>query len=109
MTDPTSLPETLSALIIGGGPSGIVSLKYLLEYGPRLGLVERKEIENGGGVMAVEMEGEIGGTFRSVGMMICGGYTPHMIDHPSSAMMRRTVSRIVLIKQVSRVRERRAR
>lgn len=60
----TSLPERVSALVVGGGPAGIVSLKYLIEYGPKLGIVSKEEIENGSGVLGVEMEDDIGGTFR---------------------------------------------
>lgn len=55
-----SLPSRASTLVIGGGPAGIVSLKYLQEYGGRLGLEEDAQ----DGPVLVEMEGEIGGTFR---------------------------------------------
>lgn len=57
MTSSSSiLPERTSTLVIGGGPSGIVSLKYLREYGPKW--TEGEE------PVLVEMEDEIGGTFR---------------------------------------------
>jgi len=48
-------PEYTSALVIGGGPAGLVSLKYLQE--------EQSWIE-GEEPILVEQEGEIGGTFR---------------------------------------------
>jgi len=48
-------PEYTSALVIGGGPAGLVSLKYLKE--------EQSWIE-GEEPILVEQEGEIGGTFR---------------------------------------------
>jgi dimethylaniline monooxygenase (N-oxide forming) len=50
------LPSCASTLIIGGGPSGLVALKYLLEYGPAW--------RAGDDPVLVEMEPEIGGTFR---------------------------------------------
>lgn len=53
-----SLPNRCSTLIIGGGPAGLVSLKYLVEYGP--------EWATGEEPVLVEMEPEIGGTFRWV-------------------------------------------
>jgi dimethylaniline monooxygenase (N-oxide forming) len=61
-----ALTDTVEALVVGAGPSGLVSLKYLLEYGPPLGLVSRSAIAAGTGVLGVEMEAEIGGTFRYV-------------------------------------------
>ena len=64
MSADTPLPDTVQALVIGAGPSGLVSLKYLIEYGPQLGLVSREAIARGTGVLGVEMESEIGGTFR---------------------------------------------
>ena len=63
-TSQPSLPESVQALVIGAGPSGLVSLKYLIEYGPSLGLVSAERIRNGTGVLGVEMEADIGGTFR---------------------------------------------
>ena len=45
-----------STLIIGGGPAGLVSLKYTLEHD--------QEHSEGDPPMLVEMESEIGGTFR---------------------------------------------
>lgn len=59
-----AFPDTLDVLVVGAGPSGLVSLKYLIEYGPSLGIVSREAIEDGTGVLGVEMEAEIGGTFR---------------------------------------------
>lgn len=50
------IPTHTSTLVIGGGPAGIVSLKYLLEYGP--------EYAKGEEPVLVEMEEELGGTFR---------------------------------------------
>ncbi len=55
-----SLPDRTSTLIIGGGPSGLVSLKYVLEYGPRWDVGDESVL--------VEMESEIGGTFRYVAL-----------------------------------------
>ncbi|GFZ52121.1 hypothetical protein JCM24511_09894 [Saitozyma sp. JCM 24511] len=52
----SALPARASTLIIGGGPSGLVSLKYAREYGPRWA--------EGEGPVLVEMEGDVGGTFR---------------------------------------------
>ncbi|KAL1413337.1 hypothetical protein Q8F55_001096 [Vanrija albida] len=52
----TSLPLRTSTLIIGGGPSGLVALKYAKEYGPAW--------ERGEAPVLVEMEPELGGTFR---------------------------------------------
>lgn len=57
-----AIPRQLSTLIIGGGPAGLVSLKYALEYGTDLGL--GKPDADGERVALVEMESEIGGTFR---------------------------------------------
>lgn len=57
----TSFPTHTSTLVIGGGPAGIVSLKYLKEYGPVFGLQGN---ENGEAPVLVEMEAEIGGTFK---------------------------------------------
>jgi dimethylaniline monooxygenase (N-oxide forming) len=54
----SSLPTHTSTLIVGGGPSGIVSLKYCLEYGPKC--------DAGDEPVLVEMESEIGGTFKCV-------------------------------------------
>lgn len=54
----SALPARASTLIIGGGPSGLVSLKYAREYGPRWA--------EGEGPVLVEMEGDVGGTFRWV-------------------------------------------
>jgi hypothetical protein len=54
----TALPARASTLIIGGGPSGLVSLKYAREYGPAWA--------EGEGPVLVEMEGDVGGTFRWV-------------------------------------------
>lgn len=51
-----SLPTHTSTLIIGGGPAGIVALKYFLEYGPKCPPGEEPVL--------VEMEDDIGGTFR---------------------------------------------
>ncbi|ORY32137.1 hypothetical protein BCR39DRAFT_479301 [Naematelia encephala] len=51
-----SFPERTSTLIIGGGPSGLVSLKYVLEYGPAF--------EPGEEPLLIEAESEIGGTLR---------------------------------------------
>lgn len=58
---PRAIPQRTSTLIIGGGPAGIVSLKYVQEYGPRFGL--QNEGDNEPPVL-VEMESEIGGTFK---------------------------------------------
>lgn len=44
-----------SALVIGGGPAGLVSLKYLVNH---------TEWVEGEDPVLVEQEGEIGGTFR---------------------------------------------
>ncbi|WWC71229.1 uncharacterized protein I206_105182 [Kwoniella pini CBS 10737] len=52
----TAIPKKASTLIIGGGPAGLVSLKYVVEYGERW--LEGEE------PFLVEMESEIGGTFR---------------------------------------------
>ena len=49
-------PSKTSLLVIGGGPAGLVSLKYFLEYGPGFEEDEKP--------MLVEMESDIGGTFR---------------------------------------------
>ncbi|WVR09297.1 hypothetical protein IAU60_006362 [Kwoniella sp. DSM 27419] len=51
-----SLPPRTATLVIGGGPAGLVSLKYAVEYGEPSILGEEP--------MLVEMESEIGGTFR---------------------------------------------
>jgi dimethylaniline monooxygenase (N-oxide forming) len=58
------LPDRVSALVVGGGPAGLVSLKYLIEYGPKLDLISKSDIDAGRGVLAVEMEDDVGGTFR---------------------------------------------
>ncbi|WVO14601.1 hypothetical protein L204_102236 [Cryptococcus depauperatus] len=51
-----NFPTRTSTLIIGGGPAGLVSLKYAIEYGqPWL---------KGEEPILVEMKEEIGGTFR---------------------------------------------
>ncbi|WWC90360.1 uncharacterized protein L201_005293 [Kwoniella dendrophila CBS 6074] len=50
------LPERASTLVIGGGPAGLVSLKYAVEYGEKWNQGEEP--------ILVEMESEIGGTFR---------------------------------------------
>lgn len=55
MTNSTPLPSHTSTLVIGGGPAGIVSLKYLVESG---------DYALGEEPVCVEMESEIGGTFR---------------------------------------------
>ncbi|WVQ68619.1 uncharacterized protein L199_006828 [Kwoniella botswanensis] len=52
----SSLPSRASTLVVGGGPAGLVSLKYTVEYGEKW--VEGEE------PVLVEMESEIGGTFR---------------------------------------------
>lgn len=52
----STVPVRTSTLVIGGGPAGLVSLKYLLEYGP--------ESPEGEEPILVDMESEIGGTFR---------------------------------------------
>lgn len=59
---PPSLPARTSTLVMGGGPAGIVSLKYLLEYGLKFGLSKDGEEEEN--PVLVEMEQEIGGTFK---------------------------------------------
>jgi hypothetical protein len=59
----TALPARASTLIIGGGPSGLVSLKYAREYGPSWA--------EGEGPVLVEMEGDVGGTFRWVHSREC--------------------------------------
>lgn len=51
-----SLPRRCSTLVIGGGPAGIVALKYLAEYDPEWAAGEEPVL--------VEMESEIGGTFK---------------------------------------------
>jgi len=51
-----AIPAQTSCLIIGGGPAGIVALKYMLEYGPKSAAGEEPVL--------VEMEDDIGGTFR---------------------------------------------
>ena len=56
MASTPSPPAWTSALIIGGGPSGLVSLKYVLEYGGQFADEEPPVL--------VEMESELGGTFR---------------------------------------------
>jgi cation diffusion facilitator CzcD-associated flavoprotein CzcO len=56
-----AVPGRASTLVIGGGPAGIVSLKYIQEYGPQLGLQGEDDGEQ---PVLVEMEAEIGGTFR---------------------------------------------
>ncbi|KAK8854495.1 hypothetical protein IAR55_003233 [Kwoniella newhampshirensis] len=50
------LPKRASTLIVGGGPAGLVSLRYVVEYGERWSEGEEP--------LLVEMEAEIGGTFR---------------------------------------------
>ncbi|WWD19371.1 hypothetical protein CI109_103831 [Kwoniella shandongensis] len=52
----TIFPKRTSTLVIGGGPAGLVSLKYVVEYGERWNEGEEPVL--------VEMESEIGGTFR---------------------------------------------
>jgi cation diffusion facilitator CzcD-associated flavoprotein CzcO len=54
MTDP-SFPSNTSALVIGGGPAGLVSLKYLKNHTTWIDSEEP---------LLVEQESEIGGTFR---------------------------------------------
>lgn len=49
------LPERVSTLVIGGGPAGLVALKYLVEQFPS---------SDDESPLLVEMEGDIGGTFR---------------------------------------------
>ncbi|KIR28167.1 dimethylaniline monooxygenase [Cryptococcus deuterogattii 99/473] len=51
-----TLPRLISTLIVGGGPAGIVSLKYTIEYGEAWSTDEEP--------LLIEMEPEIGGTFR---------------------------------------------
>lgn len=51
-----TLPRLISTLIVGGGPAGIVSLKYTIEYGGAWSTDEEP--------LLIEMEPEIGGTFR---------------------------------------------
>ncbi|EIW68505.1 hypothetical protein TREMEDRAFT_69401 [Tremella mesenterica DSM 1558] len=83
-----SFPGHTSTLIIGGGPAGLVSLKYVLEYGPRW--------DEGEAPVLVEMEPEIGGTFRWRGyenaelvssrQLTCFSdlrYPSDTLDHPS--------------------------
>jgi dimethylaniline monooxygenase (N-oxide forming) len=56
MSDPrVSLPSRTAVLVIGGGPSGIVALKYALET---------LQYEPGEEPVLVESEPELGGTFR---------------------------------------------
>lgn len=50
-----SLPARTSLLVIGGGPSGIVALKYALQT---------LTWESGEAPVLVEAEPELGGTFR---------------------------------------------
>ncbi|WVF67693.1 hypothetical protein IAT40_002452 [Kwoniella sp. CBS 6097] len=50
------LSKRASTLVVGGGPAGLVSLKYAVEYGDRW--------EEGEEPVLVEMEDDIGGTFR---------------------------------------------
>ncbi|WRT68738.1 uncharacterized protein IL334_005718 [Kwoniella shivajii] len=50
------LPKRASTLVIGGGPAGLVSLKYTVEYGEKW--------TDGEEPVLVEMESEIGGTFK---------------------------------------------
>lgn len=52
----SSIPKRTSTLVIGGGPAGLVALKYLVEYGP--------EWAHGEEPVLVEMESGIGGTFK---------------------------------------------
>lgn len=54
-------PTHTSTLVIGGGPAGIVSLKYVQEYGRKFGLQGDGDGED---PVLVEMEAEIGGTFK---------------------------------------------
>jgi hypothetical protein len=54
MADP-SFPSYTSALVIGGGPAGLVSLKYLKTHTTWI---------DGEEPLLVEQEFEIGGTFR---------------------------------------------
>ncbi|WWC63622.1 uncharacterized protein I303_106227 [Kwoniella dejecticola CBS 10117] len=56
MSADRSLPRKTSTLVIGGGPAGLVSLKYAVEFGERWSEGEEP--------ILVEMEREIGGTFR---------------------------------------------
>ncbi|WVQ79764.1 hypothetical protein IAT38_001864 [Cryptococcus sp. DSM 104549] len=51
-----TFPQRTSTLVIGGGPAGIVGLKYTVEYGETWARGEEPVL--------VEMESEIGGTFR---------------------------------------------
>ena len=53
--DQIALPEHTSTLVIGGGPAGLVALKYALRH---------SEWNEGDEPVLVEMEDEIGGTFR---------------------------------------------
>lgn len=53
---PMTLPRQISTLVVGGGPAGIVSLKYTVEYG--------EAWSEGEEPLLIEMEPEIGGTFR---------------------------------------------
>jgi len=57
----SGLPSHTSILVVGGGPAGLVSLKYALEYGPKW--------DDGEEPVLVEMESEIGGTFRYVALL----------------------------------------
>lgn len=49
------LPAHTSTLVVGGGPAGLVALKYALLH---------SEWTEGNEPVLVEMEDEIGGTFR---------------------------------------------
>lgn len=60
---PSPFPTRVSTLVIGGGPAGVVSLKYLREYGTKFGLQGDGDGEE---PVLVEMEAEIGGTFKYV-------------------------------------------
>lgn len=51
-----TFPRLISTLVVGGGPAGIVSLKYTSEYGEAWSSDEEP--------LLIEMEPEIGGTFR---------------------------------------------
>lgn len=53
--DQIPLPEHTSTLVIGGGPAGLVALKYALRH---------SEWNEDDEPVLVEMEDEIGGTFR---------------------------------------------
>lgn len=59
-----SFPRQISTLVVGGGPAGIVSLKYTVEYG--------EAWSEGEEPLLIDMESEIGGTFRYTFIFVGG-------------------------------------